>query len=100
MVTHSLVLAELIPLAARRSPGQQVAVKFVDKLFNNRAVKVVWVDELRFKSALRLLQNRADKQYSLCDAVSFQIMREVRVYRALTTDQHFDQEGFQRLLNR
>jgi len=45
-----------------------------------------------------LLQNRQDKTYSLCDAVSFLLMRERKITEALTTDIHFEQEGFIRLL--
>lgn len=35
---------------------------------------------------------------TLCDAVSFLIMRERQFREALTTDRHFEQEGFIRLL--
>jgi len=45
-----------------------------------------------------LLHNRLDKSYSLCDAVSFILMRERQINKALTTDKHFAQEGFIRLL--
>ena len=45
-----------------------------------------------------LLENRLDKNYSLCDAVSFVVMREYQFLNALTTDKHFAQEGFRRLL--
>jgi uncharacterized protein len=50
------------------------------------------------RQALQLLENRQDKTYSLCDAVSFVIMREWNLLEALTTDKHFKQEGFVRLL--
>jgi hypothetical protein len=39
-----------------------------------------------------------DKSYSLCDAVSFVLMRRHGLTEALTTDHHFEQEGFARLL--
>jgi len=38
------------------------------------------------------------KTYSLCDAVSFILMSERRMTNALTTDKHFEQENFVRLL--
>jgi predicted nucleic acid-binding protein len=49
-------------------------------------------------SAVALLEARPDKRYSLCDAVSFIAMRERGLAEALTTDHHFEQEGFVRLL--
>ncbi len=47
--------------------------------------------------AVELLKERYDKSYSLCDAVSFVLMRERSITEALTTDRHFEQEGFNRL---
>lgn len=49
-------------------------------------------------TAFALLQDRLDKTYSLCDAVSFVLMNERGITEALTTDRHFEQEGFVRLL--
>jgi hypothetical protein len=48
------------------------------------------------RTALRVLQGRLDRAYSLCDAVSFLLMREHAISEALTTDRHFEQEGFVR----
>jgi predicted nucleic acid-binding protein len=60
---------------------------------------VVWVLEELHDEAISLLRERSDKGYSLCDAVSFVIMRQRSIWQALTTDHHFAQEGFQVLLN-
>ncbi len=46
-----------------------------------------------------LLEARPDKDCSLCDAVSFVLMRERQINEALTTDKHFVQEGFVRFLD-
>ena len=61
-------------------------------------IEIVWVDELLHQKAMTLLQARPDKTYSLCDAVSFVLMQEHHVSKALTTDHHFEQEGFRKLL--
>jgi predicted nucleic acid-binding protein len=68
-------------------------------LLTDAEVEVVWVDQALHQQALDLLFARPDKTYSLCDAVSFVLMRERGETEALTTDRHFEQEGLVRLLN-
>ena len=58
----------------------------------------VWVGEELTNEAISLLKKRQDKTYSLCDAVSFVLMRQRDITEALTTDRHFEQEGFRKLL--
>ncbi|MFO5494086.1 MAG: type II toxin-antitoxin system VapC family toxin [Cuspidothrix sp.] len=64
----------------------------------NPNVDIVWVDEILHREAMDLLLVRQDKTYSLCDAISFVLMRKKGIREALTTDKHFEQEGFTRLL--
>ncbi len=45
-----------------------------------------------------LLKNRSDKNWSLVDCSSLVVMRENKISEALTTDRHFEQAGFVRLL--
>jgi len=70
----------------------------VTDLINNPDHEVVWIDEELHEKGMALLQARLDKSYSLCDAISFVLMREQGIQEALTTDRHFEQEGFRRLL--
>jgi predicted nucleic acid-binding protein len=58
------------------------------------------VDETLHRNGILFLANRLDKNYSLADAISFLLMRRYGVTEALTTDHHFEQEGFVRLLGR
>ncbi len=97
-LTHTYVLAEFIPLCTTRGYNRQLAVEFSSELLDSPLVEVIYVDERLHREALLLLQARTDKFYSLCDAVSFVLMRERGISEALTTDRHFEQEGFHRLL--
>ena len=97
-VTHSYVLAEFVALAQARRLPRMAALTFVSDLVENPDIDTVWVDEALHREAVALLRARLDKTYSLCDAVSFVLMRQRHITEALTTDHHFAQEGFQRLL--
>jgi uncharacterized protein len=48
--------------------------------------------------AWKLCKSRPDKEWSLVDCTSFAIMQQLKVQESLTTDHHFEQAGFVRLL--
>lgn len=97
-LTHSYILAEFVPLAQVRKFPRQSNLTFTQRILDDTDVKLIWVDEYLHRQAVQLLLEREDKTYSLCDAVSFVLMRERGITEALTTDKHFEQEGFVRLL--
>jgi uncharacterized protein len=95
---HSYVLAEFVALAEARRLPRLSALGFAASLIEQPDVEVVWVGEDLHREAMRLLQTQTDKRYSLTDAVSFLLMRQRGITAALTTDRHFEQAGFLRLL--
>lgn len=96
--THNYILAEFVALAtARRYPRDRV-LRFLLELATGVEVALEWVSPARHQAAMTLLLAQPDKRYSLADAVSFMMMRERGDAEALTTDGHFDQAGFRRLL--
>ncbi len=97
-ITHNYVLAEYLALVTARRLHRARAIELVRALSEHPHVELVWIDAALHARALSLLVARPDKDYSLCDAVSFLLMRERGVADALTTDHHFEQEGFTRLL--
>jgi predicted nucleic acid-binding protein len=97
-LAHSYVLAEFVALANSRGSRRDQALAFAESLIAQPDVSVVWVDRDLHDRGMRLLLTRRDKRYSLADAVSFVLMRERGVAQALTTDHHFEQAGFVRLL--
>ena len=97
-LTHNYVIAEYVALANARRFSRASVLDFVVDLLSSPDIETVWVDESIHRAAVELLLLRQDKSYSLCDAVSFILMRQRGVAEALTTDRHFEQEGFVRLL--
>lgn len=97
-LTHSYVLAEFIALSSARGFARQETLAFVADLQDSPEVTVIYVDAALHRAALALLRDRLDKTWSLCDAVSFTLMEQYGLTEALTTDHHFQQAGFVRLL--
>ena len=97
-LTHDYVLAEFITLATARGVPRERGLGFAHSLLATPQVEIVWVDESLHQEALVFLRARLDKTWSLCDAVSFLLMQQRGIMHALTTDAHFEQAGFVRLL--
>lgn len=98
MLDNDYVLAEFIPLCRVRGLNREKTLAFVEEILLSPLIEKIWTNERHYLTALNLLKTRPDKNYSLCDAASFILMREYEVIEALTTDKHFEQEGFVRLL--
>ncbi|MBI4580943.1 MAG: type II toxin-antitoxin system VapC family toxin [Planctomycetes bacterium] len=98
LITHNYVLAELVALCNARKLPRPPCIQFIRGITRNPRVEMVWTDPILHEAGLDLISRRLDKAYSLCDAVSFVCMRQEGIASALTSDQHFEQEGFIQLL--
>ena len=63
----------------------------------DRSTRLRWerITVERFDRARGLFFKYRDKTFSFTDCTSFVVMQELRLSRALTTDRHFRQMGFQ-----
>ena len=87
-------------MAVRHSTLTCARLRFMQAIHLSDEIEVVWVDRGLHERAMRLLAEREDKRWTLCDAVSFDLMRGAKIGEALTTDHNFEQAGFIRLLDR
>jgi uncharacterized protein len=98
LLTTNYVLAEFLPLVMSRKLHRTSSLFFLRDLVLLPRPHLVWIDKTLHERAMKLIENRLDKNYSICDAVSFVVMRMRKITEALTTDHHFEQESFIRLL--
>ncbi|MFQ5733962.1 MAG: type II toxin-antitoxin system VapC family toxin [Planctomycetaceae bacterium] len=98
-ITHNYILLEFVALAQARRLPREPALRFIADATVAADLDVIWVDNGLHERGMSLLATQLDKTYSLCDAVSFLLMQEQGISEALTTDRHFDQAGFRRLLS-
>jgi len=96
-VTTAWVLTELGDGMA--STGRRTAfLRLVRNLSSNPMCEIVPASQTLFDRGLALYAERPDKDWSLTDCISFEIMREYGLTDALTGDRHFEQAGFTALL--
>ena len=99
VVTTNYVLSELLPLLTMRfHVRRERALNLIENIRLDRLVEIVHIDESLDADAWKLLENRLDKVWSPVDAASFVVMKNRRITEALTTDHHFEQAGFTRML--
>jgi uncharacterized protein len=97
LVTSEMVLSELLA-ALSRLPVRSYVIAGVDRIRANPNVEVVPQTSLQFARAFDLYRRRADKEWSLTDCASFEVMEARGISEALAHDQHFEQAGFVALL--
>ena len=88
------VLTELLNTFSRPDNARRSAARFISRLLENPAIEVVHADHASFQQALALYSTRPDKQWSLTDCMSFQLMWDRGITHALAFDDHFWQAGF------
>ena len=93
MVTSRGVMLE-IGNALSRQRFRQEAVTLLDYFESDPNVEIVPISDPLYQRALRLFQNRPDKDWGLTDCVSFVAMQDYGLTAALTSDNHFRQAGF------
>ena len=96
-LSTTLVVAEVHALLLRWR-GVRAGRRFLEVAFDTPSLTLVAADlELIRASIDGWIAGYPDQTFSLCDALSFEIMRRERVTYALAFDRHFEVAGYQLL---
>ena len=95
LVSTELVLIEAANFLAKSEFRKQFPF-FVKKARENMLIEKLNENDISF--AWSMYEKMFDKQWSLIDCYSFVVMKKYDIKQALTTDKHFEQAGFERLL--
>lgn len=98
LVTEFVLLEMVNSMSAPIDRGKAHAM--VNALRTAEVYEVIAIAPHLFEAGLQLHAARPDKQWSLTDCISFVVMDERNVTRALAYDHHFEQAGFEALLRR
>ena len=92
IVTTNMVVAETQALLLRRAGGN-AALAFVDAV-HQPPNRVEYATPPRVEAAVdQWLRRYTDERFSLTDAISFVVMKELEIREALTLDRHFATAG-------
>ena len=90
LVTTLPVVCEIHAFFARKPLMRQIILR---ELCENPIVTMEEISHQDQAESLELLRANKDKTYSLCDALSFVVMRRLHLRRAVSFDKHFRQFG-------
>lgn len=100
IVTIDEVLTEVLTFySSHGSPMRQRTAQLIDLVMNDPKKQTIPQSRESFMAGLALYTNCLDKEYSLTDCISMQMMRQLGITEVLTRDRHFTQEGFTILLS-
>ena len=97
MITTHAVLLE-IGNALAKQRYRVAAIELLDSLQEDPDVEIIPISADLYIRAFQLYRERPDKEWGLTDCISFVVMKDRGLMKALTTDEHFKQAGFQVLL--
>ena len=78
--------------------SRQQQIQAIETIKAVEWVKILHIDQTLADQAWEFLKMRDDKMWSLADCSSFVVMKQSRISQGFTTDHHFEQAGFVRLL--
>jgi predicted nucleic acid-binding protein len=95
LVTTDLVVAESVTLVRFRA-GYELSVRLGERLLAD-PFEIVWATRPLVDNAWSVYRKYADQILSLCDCVSFAVMRSRKIQTAFTYDSDFEHAGFERV---
>lgn len=91
-ITEAILVEVGNALAASNRRG---AVAFSQQCYATANIRVVSIDSDLMQRALVYYADHDDKSWGLTDCISFVVMKEAALTKAVTVDHHFVQAGFQ-----
>lgn len=99
LVTTDAVLIEVLnAFSSFKRPWREIIAQSIEIVLSETRISVVRLSSELFHESLLLYKSRRDKTYSFTDCISMIVMRQERIKDVLSSDHHFEQEGFTLLM--
>lgn len=96
-MTTEFVLLEVADALCQPRIRSQTIV-FINRLRVLPELRIVPVSQNLLTDGWMLYSQRDDKNWGLTDCISFVVMEQGKITQAFTSDRHFEQAGFVKLL--
>ena len=97
LVTTEFVLLEVADALA--APNlRSTTIQFINRLRQAPILRIIPLSEDLLADGWTLYSQRLDKDWGLTDCTSFVVMLNEQITQAFTSDRHFEQAGFVKLL--
>jgi uncharacterized protein len=97
LVTTELVLLEVADALAAPNLRSNT-IQFINRLRQTPILRIIPLSEDLLADGWTLYSQRLDKGWGLTDCTSFAVMLSEQIAEAFTSDRHFEQAGFIKLL--
>lgn len=98
LVTTTSVLNETANSLSSK-PFRVAVSNFYHRINSSLHIEIVFTDKRLWNTAWQLYEMHKDKEWSLTDCISMVVMKERQISEVMTTDHHFEQAGFVKLLH-
>ena len=96
LLTTDGILLEIGNALARNFKAQ--AIEIIESFRAADEVEIIQLTPWLMEQAFELYRTHRDKEWGLVDCLSFVVMRQAKIDRALTFDRRFVQAGFKALM--
>lgn len=98
LITTEFIFLEVADALAS-AKFRNTTIAYIQRLRGLANLGILPVSEGLYNQGWQLYCQRLDKDWGLTDCISFVVMQQESIAVAFTSDRHFEQAGFQRLLN-
>ncbi len=95
--TSNYIIDETLTLILMKL-NHNTAIEFGEEIRNSKLIEIIYLDKELEEDSWQFFKKYSDKNFSFTDCSSFIIMKKFGIQKAFSSDHHFEQAGFIKLL--
>lgn len=78
--------------------NHNIAIEFGEEIRKSNLIEIIYIDQELEEESWKFFKKYSDKNFSFTDCTNFTIMKKFGIKEAFSSDHHFEQAGFVKLL--